>query len=79
MAGGTERTIACPKNPESLIDRSILKAKNISRKVALLIVRRKTQEDHQIFALQFDPRMPTVQPMPIKHYRSMISQDSYLK
>ena len=42
-------------------------------------MKRKTQEDRPILSLQFDPKMPAVQPMLLKHYRSMISQDSYRK
>ena len=67
------------KYPEALIDRSLKKALTIPRKVALLKVKAKDQENIPIFALKFDPRMPSVQPMLSKHYRSMISQDTYLK
>ena len=66
------------KYPEALIDRSLKKALQIPRKVALLKVKAKDQENRPIFALKFDPRMPSVQPMLSKHYRSMKSQDTYL-
>ena len=65
--------------PESLIDRSIERARKIPRKVALLKMRTKNKEKQPIFAVKYDPRMPTLQPMLAKHYRSMITQDSHLK
>ena len=65
--------------PESLIDRSIEKARKIPRQIALLKVKIKEKEKLPIFAVKYDPRMPALQPMLAKHYRSMVSQDTYLK
>ena len=65
--------------PESLIDRSIEKARKIPRQIALLKVKIKEKEKQPIFAVKYDPRMPALQPMLAKHYRSMVSQDTYLK
>ena len=39
----------------------------------------KNIEKETIFATKYDPRMPKMQPILAKHYRSMVSQDSYLK
>ena len=67
------------KGPEiERIERTFVGLK-IPKKVALLKVKAEDQENIPIFALKFDPRMPSVQPMLSKHYRSMISQDTYLK
>ena len=66
------------KYPESLIDRSIEKARKIPRKVALLKVKNKTAEKRPIFVAKYDPRTPALQPIVAKHYRAMKSQDKYL-
>ena len=65
--------------PESLIDRSIEKAKKIPRKVALMKVEeKKTTENRPIFITKYDPRMPVLQPILAKHWRAMKIQDKYL-
>ena len=64
--------------PESLIDRSIDKARKIPRKVALFKVKRKEIESRPIFALKFDPRIPAIQPMVARHWRAMKSEDKHL-
>ena len=64
--------------PKSLIDRSIQKAKRIPRKVALIKVRIKDPEKRPIFATRYDPRMPAIQPIVAKHWRTMRNQDKYL-
>jgi hypothetical protein len=65
--------------PESLIDRSIAKAIKIPRKIALLKVKQKIKQKRPIFALQYDPRLPALQPIIAKHWRSMKIKDKYLK
>ena len=64
--------------PESLVDRGIEKAVKIPRKVALLKVKRKEAESRPIFAVKFDPRLPSIQPIVSRHWRAMKSQDKYL-
>ena len=54
------------------------KAQKIPRKVALMKVRKKTAEARPVFALKFDPRIPAIQPMVEKPWRSMKVQDKYL-
>ena len=66
------------KYPESLVDRSIEKARKIPRKIALLKVRKKESEVRPIFAIKYDPRMPPIQPLMAKHWRAMKTQDKYL-
>ena len=65
--------------PESLIDRAVERAKKIPRKVALYKVTKKITEERPIFALKFDPRMPSVPKLLAKHWRSMVSQNQYMK
>ena len=64
--------------PETLIDRSIEKARKIPRKFALLKVQKKSSETGPVFILQYDPRLPSIQQIVAKHWRSMKSQDKYL-
>ena len=56
--------------PESLIDRSMDKARKIPRKIALLKVIKKTTENRPIFISKYDPRMPSIQPILEKHWRA---------
>ena len=53
----------------------IKKAQKISRKVALMKVRKKTAKASQVFAFKVDPRIPAIQPRVEKHWRSMKVQD----
>ena len=54
--------------PESLVNRSIEKAENIPRKVALLNVRPKITERRKKIVTKYYPRMPKMQQMLAKHY-----------
>ena len=65
--------------PESLIDSSIKKARKVPRKVALFKVRKKSSQNHKVFALKQDPRLPPIPSIGAKHWRAMTSQDQYLK
>ena len=67
------------KYPEDLIDRAINKAKKIPRLVALFKIRKKNTEKRPVFAVKFDPRLPALQQIVGKHWRSMTGQDKYLK
>ena len=64
--------------PEQLIDRGIYKARKIPRKVALLKVKKKVTQNRSIFAITYDPRLPAIQSIQAKHWRSMVAQDKYL-
>ena len=63
--------------PESLIDRSMEKAKKFPRKIALLNVRKKTTENRPIFISKYDLIMPSIQRILEKHWRAMNAQDKY--
>ena len=65
--------------PESLINRGIEKARKVPRMVALLKVKKKERDNQTIFALKFDPRIPSIQQISSKHWRSMTMQNKYLK
>ena len=61
------------------MNRSIDKAKKIPRKVALLKIKKKTTENRPVFAIKYDPRLPAMHQIVAKHWRSMVSQNKYLK
>ena len=64
--------------PEQLVDRGINRAKKIPRKIALLKVRKKEKQNRPIFANRYDPRLPSIQKIQSKHWRSMIHKNKYL-
>ena len=66
--GYSERTI------NSAIDR----ARGIPRNIALRRVLKKKEDRRPVFALTYDPRMPPIQTIQAKHWRSMVSEDPYL-
>ena len=66
--GYSERTLL------SAIDR----ARRIPRQVALRRVLKRKDEKRPVFALTYDPRMPAIQTIQAKHWRSLVNQDPYL-
>ena len=66
--GYSERTIT------SAIDR----ARGIPRNIALRRVLKKNEDRRPVFALTYDPRLPPIQTIQAKHWRSMVHQDPYL-
>ena len=60
------------------VDRAIERARGIPRHVSLRRVLRPQEERRPVFALTYDPRLPPIQNIQAKHWRSMISQDPYL-
>ena len=63
---------------EMTINRGIDRARRIPRKIALRRVIRKETDRRAVFALTYDPRLPDMQNIQAKHWRSMVSQDPYL-
>ena len=63
---------------EQTIDRAIDKATKIPRKHALKKVFRPQNQTRPIFAVKYDPRIPSLQNIQNKHWRSMLKSDSYL-
>ena len=64
--------------PESMVDNALRKAKAIHRSTALKKVVAHKQTKRPIFATLYDPRLPNLQKIQLKHWRSM-TQDPYLK
>ena len=64
---------------EYVIDRALTKARAVPRQRALL--KRKNKENtikRPIFAVKFDPRLPSLQAIQAKHWRAMTGSDQYL-
>ena len=66
--GYSERTI------QAAIDR----ARGIPRHIAIRRVVRSQANKRPVFALTYDPRLPPIQNIQARHWRSMVSQDPYL-
>jgi hypothetical protein len=60
------------------INRAIDRAREIPRHVALRRVIRTQANSRPVFALTYDPRLPPIQSIQAKHWRSMVGQDPYL-
>ena len=65
--------------PENLVTRAIERAKKIPRRIALMKIRKKESENRPVFSNQYDPRLPAIQQVVAKHWRSMVTQNKYLK
>ena len=74
-----EELLLAIKYLEDLVDKAINKARKIPRKVALMKVKRNIKEKQPIFATKYDPRMPALQQIIAKHWRSMALQDKHLE
>ena len=64
--------------PENMIDWALERAKKVPRKAALKKVTKKAQTKRPVFAVTYDPRLPSITNMHAKHWRSMVSRDKYL-
>ena len=67
------------KYPDRLINSAIERAKQIPQKVALKKSIKKKSLRGPIFATKYDPRLPSIGSIQAKHWRSMVSQNQYLK
>ena len=65
--------------PEGLVISAITRAKTISRSQALKPVVAHKQSRRPAFVTFFDPRLPDIQKIQMKHWRSMKDQDPYLQ
>ena len=62
-----------------LINNAINKAKQISRTEALIKKMNQDNERRPVFVIQYDPRLPSITSIVRRHWRTMASQDPYLK
>ena len=63
---------------EIMVDSAIERAKKVPRKAALKKVVRKSNTKRPVFAVTYDPRLPSITNIQTKHWRSMVSRDKYL-
>jgi hypothetical protein len=64
--------------PERLIQSAIDRAKNIPRKMALKKAYKKNAVKRPVFAIKYDPRLPSIGSIQAKHWRSMVAQNKYM-
>ena len=62
-----------------MVDTALTKARNVPRLAALRKVSKQDKGKRPVFALAFDPRLPAVQRLQAKHWRTMTSRNKYLK
>ena len=63
---------------ERMLSSAIDRARRIPRQVALRRVLSNKEERRPVFAVTYDPRLPAIQSIQAKHWRSMVGQDPYL-
>ena len=63
---------------ERSIEAAINKARAIPRHKALRKLNRPRTSEIPVFAVQFDPRLPSISQIQSKHWRAMTSNDQYL-
>ena len=63
---------------ENMVDFALQKAKKVPRKAALKKVAKKVQTKRPVFAVTYDPRLPSIANLMAKHWRSMVSRNKYL-
>ena len=63
---------------EDRVDSAIHRARNIPREVTLKKKYKYKKGERPVFAIAFDPRLPTIPSIQAKHWRAMVSQDNYL-
>ena len=62
----------------SIVDSAIVRAKAISREVALKKVEKKEKPDRVIFSISFNPQLPCISSIIQKHWRTM-AQNPWMK
>ena len=67
------------KYPEQMINSARNRARKITREQALQIVAKTTTIRRPVFVVTWDPRLPSLQAIVQKHWRTMSSVDPYLQ
>ena len=63
---------------ENIVNPVISKAQSVPRKRALLKQKNNQNARRPVFAVNYDPRLPAIQNIQARHWRSMTSHDQYL-
>ena len=64
---------------ENMVDTALTKDSKVPRLAALRKMSKQDKIKRPVFALAFDLRLPTVQSLQAKHWRTMTSRNKYLK
>ena len=64
--------------PEKLINSAIERVKKIPRKNALKEKKQLKSLKRPVFAVKYDPRLPSISQIQARHWRTMKSQDKHL-
>jgi hypothetical protein len=62
-----------------MIEAAIIKARAVPRKKAIQFVASTKQQTRPVFVVSWDPRLPSIDAIQQKHWRSMTTMDPYLK
>jgi hypothetical protein len=63
---------------QNMVEAALKKARRVPRVNALKKVVKPNQTQRPVFALTYDPRLPSITSLQAKHWRSMASRDKYL-
>ena len=63
---------------DRMVNSAVDRARAIPRDIALRKVTHNKAKNRPVFAVTYDPRLPSIQSIQAKHWRSMTSQDAYL-
>ena len=79
--GELKELILARDYPERLVDSALEKAKSVTRHIALIriIKNNKGQQKRPIFAIKYDPRLPSIANNQAKHWTSMAFMDQHMK
>ena len=64
--------------PEHIINTAIKRAKKVPRQIALRETKNKNENQGPVFAHTYDPRLPAIAQIQAKHWRTMVSRNTYL-
>ena len=64
---------------KEMVESALEKARAIPRNKALKRARKPNQTQRPVLAVPYDPRLPAITSIQARHWRTMTSQDSYLK
>ena len=60
------------------IEAAFKRVRRVPREAALRRVNRKDENKRPVFAITYDPRLPSISSLQAKHWRAMVSRDQYL-
>ena len=61
-----------------MVDIALAKSKKVPREAALRKVPVKRRNKRPVFAVTYDPRLPSITNLQAKHWRTMVNRNQYL-